>query len=152
LSITSPAIVITAGSVALEFMRDKLRADFDKKTMPEKVKSIQDGTSGYSFVDIAWAVLKTKFGNDKPQSSINIPRLPDSTVDTVPQLDNDAANFGVPAYLQRNNKSGNDKPQSSINIPRLPDSTVDTVPQLDNDAANCEFERNNEVGRQTVIN
>jgi hypothetical protein len=51
-------------------------------------------------------------------------------------LDNDAANFGVPAYLQRNNKSGNDKPQSSINIPRLPDSTVDTVPQLDNDAAN----------------
>jgi hypothetical protein len=104
LSITSPAIVITAGSVALEFMRDKLRADFDKKTMPEKVKSIQDGTSGYSFVDIAWAVLKTKFGNDKPQSSINIPRLPDSTVDTVPQLDNDAANFCVPAYLQRNNK------------------------------------------------
>lgn len=106
LSITSPAIVITAGSVALEFMRDKLRADFDKETMPEKVKSIQDGTSGYSFVDIAWAVLKNKFGNGKNQSSINIPRLPDGVVDTVPQLDHDGVNFGVPAYLQRNNKSG----------------------------------------------
>ncbi|MGK8374498.1 phage tail tape measure protein [Pseudomonas aeruginosa] len=105
LSITTPAIAITAGSVALGLMRDKLRDDFDKKTMPEKVKSIQDGTSGYSFVDVAWAVLKSKFGKDKRPSSIDIPRLPDGGVDIAPQLDHDGVNFGVPAYLQRNNKS-----------------------------------------------
>lgn len=105
LSITTPAIAITAGSVALGLMRDKLRDDFDKKTMPEKVKSIQDGTSGYSFVDVAWAVLKSKFGQDKRPSSIDIPRLPDGGVDIAPQLDHDGVNFGVPAYLQRNNKS-----------------------------------------------
>ncbi|HCT7999391.1 TPA: phage tail tape measure protein [Klebsiella pneumoniae] len=105
LSITTPLIAITAGSVALGMMQDKLREDFDKKTMPEKVKSIQDGTSGYSFVDVAWAVLKSKFGQDKRSSSIDIPRLPDGGIDIAPQLDHDGVNFGVPAYLQRNNKS-----------------------------------------------
>ncbi|BBS48955.1 MULTISPECIES: phage tail tape measure protein [Klebsiella pneumoniae complex] len=115
LSITTPAIAITAGSVALGLMRDKLRDDFDKKTMPEKVKSIQDGTSGYSFVDVAWAVLKSKFGQDKRPSSIDIPRLPDGGVDIAPQLDHDGVNFGVPAYLQRNNKSSYSGGASSEN-------------------------------------
>lgn len=115
LSITTPAIVITAGSVALGLMRDKLRDDFDKKAMPEKVKSIQDGTSGYSFVDVAWAVLKSKFGKDKRPSSIDIPRLPDRGVDIAPQLDHDGVNFGVPAYLQRNNKSSYSGDASSEN-------------------------------------
>lgn len=105
LSITTPAIAITAGSVALGMMQDKLREDFAKKTMPEKVKSIQDGTSGYSFVDVAWAVLKSKFSQDKRSSSISIPHLPDGIVDIAPQLDHDGVNFGVPAYLQRGNKS-----------------------------------------------
>ncbi|HHN9947215.1 TPA: phage tail tape measure protein [Escherichia coli] len=115
LSITTPAIVITAGSVALGLMRDKLRDDFDKKAMPEKVKSIQDGTSGYSFVDVAWAVLKSKFGQDKRPSSIDIPRLPDRGVDIAPQLDHDGVNFGAPAYLQRNNKSSYSGDASSEN-------------------------------------
>ncbi|HHU4065918.1 TPA: phage tail tape measure protein [Raoultella ornithinolytica] len=115
LSITTPAIVITAGSVALGLMRDKLRDDFDKKPMPEKVTSIQDGTSGYSFVDVAWAVLKSKFGQDKRPSSIDIPRLPDGGVDIAPQLDHDGVNFGVPAYLQRNNKSSYSGGASSEN-------------------------------------
>ncbi|MEI7412318.1 phage tail tape measure protein, partial [Pectobacterium aroidearum] len=106
LAITTPAIVITAGSVALSMMRDKLREDFDKKTMPEKVQSIQNGTSGYSFVDIALGVLKSKFGKDDRQSSINLPALPDGNVDIAPQLERDGVNFGVPAYLQRNNKIG----------------------------------------------
>ena len=115
LSITTPAIAITAGSVALGMMQDKLREDFDKKTMPEKVKSIQDGTSGYSFVDVAWAVLKSKFGQDKRSSAIDIPRLPDGGVDIAPQLDHDGVNFGVPAYLQRNNKSSYSGGASSEN-------------------------------------
>ncbi|POE10343.1 hypothetical protein BV924_17760 [Pectobacterium odoriferum] len=106
LAITTPAIVITAGSVALSMMRDKLREDFDKKTMPEKVQSIQNGTSGYSFVDIAWGVLKSKFDKDNRQSSINIPPLPNGNVDIAPQLERDGVNFGVPAYLQRNSKTG----------------------------------------------
>ncbi|HCD2543111.1 TPA: phage tail tape measure protein [Klebsiella pneumoniae] len=115
LSITTPAIAITAGSVALGMMQDKLREDFDKKTMPEKVKSIQDGTSGYSFVDVAWAVLKSKFGQDKRSSAIDIPRLPDGGVDIAPQLDHDGVNYGVPAYLQRNNKSSYSGGASSEN-------------------------------------
>ncbi|WP_409161704.1 phage tail tape measure protein [Pectobacterium sp. B2J-2] len=106
LSITTPAIAITAGSVALGYMQDKLRENFAKKTMPEKVQSIQDGTSGYSFVDIVWGVLKSRFGKDNRQSSINTPSLPDGGVDIAPQLERDGVNFGVPAYLQRNNKIG----------------------------------------------
>ncbi|MFB9087333.1 hypothetical protein ACFFW8_22425 [Erwinia tracheiphila] len=53
LSIATPAIAITAGSVDLSTMRDKLREDFIKKPMPEKIEAIENGSSGYSFVDIA---------------------------------------------------------------------------------------------------
>ncbi|EDH8434193.1 phage tail tape measure protein [Enterobacter roggenkampii] len=106
LSITTPAIAITAGSVALGAIRDKMRDDFDKKTMPEKIESIKNDTSGYSFVDIAWAVLKSRFGDEKRQSSINAPRQPDGGIDIAPGLDHDGVNFGLPSYLQHNNKLG----------------------------------------------
>lgn len=83
-----------------------MRDDFDKKTMPEKIESIKNDTSGYSFVDIAWAVLKNRFGDEKRQSSINAPRQPDGGIDIAPGLDHDGVNFGLPSYLQHNNKFG----------------------------------------------
>lgn len=105
LSIATPAIAITAGSVALSTMRDKLREDFIKKTMPEKIDSIENGSSGYSFVDIAWAVIKSRLSGDKSKSSISAPVIPEGGIDIAPSLDHDGVNFGVPSYLQRNNKA-----------------------------------------------
>ncbi|MCX9038976.1 phage tail tape measure protein [Citrobacter portucalensis] len=102
LSIATPTIVVTAGSVALESMRDKLREDFDKKTMPEKVDLIQNGTSGYSFVDVAWAVIKSRFNTDKNKSSISAPRV--RPIDAFPEIDQDIIDVGTPSYLRRPKK------------------------------------------------
>ena len=120
LSIAAPAIAITAGSVALSSLRDKMREDFDKKAMPEKLQSIQDGSSGYSFVDIAWAVIKSRMGGDERKSSINIPQQPNS-IDIAPQ-----PIHGI----------GDNQRKSSINIPQLPEGGIDILPGLNHDIAN----------------
>ncbi|EPM2801055.1 phage tail tape measure protein, partial [Yersinia enterocolitica] len=70
-SIAVPLLYITAGSVAISTVRDALREDFAKKDMAGKVDSISTGTSGYSFVDLAWSVVKDRFS--KKGSSISVP-------------------------------------------------------------------------------
>lgn len=93
-----PALAITATSVAISTTRDILREDFSKKTMPEKVDSLSAGTSGYSFVDVAWEVLKNRISGDG--SSIKKPSdITANHTDPLP-MGTDSAGFGVPSYLK----------------------------------------------------
>lgn len=97
-SIAVPLLYITAGSVAISTVRDALREDFAKKNMSEKVDSISTGTSGYSFVDLAWSVVKDRFS--KKGSSISVPsNITTADVNPFNTQANNLAGFGVPSYL-----------------------------------------------------
>lgn len=92
------ALYITAGSVAISTVQDILREDFAKKNLPEKMEAVSTGTSGYSFVDLAWAVVKDRVS--KKNSSISIPS--NVTTEDINPFNTQAAaltGFGVPSYL-----------------------------------------------------
>lgn len=115
-----PTLAITASSVAISTTRDILREDFAKKTMPEKVNSISAGTSGYSFVDVAWEVLKSRITGDS--SSIKKPSdITANYSDPLPMGKDGAAGFGVPSYL---------KPQPAAAAP-IPPIHINTKLELD---------------------
>ncbi|EKN3348245.1 phage tail tape measure protein, partial [Yersinia ruckeri] len=92
------ALYITAGSVAISSVRDSLREDFAKKDMAGKVDSISTGTSGYSLVDLTWAVVKDRLS--KKGSSISVPsNITTADVNPFNASANNLAGFGVPSYL-----------------------------------------------------
>ncbi|EKN3348246.1 phage tail tape measure protein, partial [Yersinia ruckeri] len=97
-SIAVPLLYITAGSVAISSVRDSLREDFAKKDMAGKVDSISTGTSGYSLVDLTWAVVKDRLS--KKGSSISVPsNITTADVNPFNASINNLAGFGVPSYL-----------------------------------------------------
>ncbi|MDR4896009.1 phage tail tape measure protein [Yersinia kristensenii] len=103
------ALYITAGSVAISTMQDVLREDFAKKNMAEKVDSISTGTSGYSFVDFAWAIAKDKFS--KKGSSISIPsNITTGDANPFNAQANNLAGFGVPSYLSTGQQGQKSQP------------------------------------------
>ncbi|ENA3448814.1 phage tail tape measure protein [Yersinia enterocolitica] len=108
-SITVPLLYITAGSVAISTVRDALREDFAKKNMAEKVDSISTGTSGYSFVDLAWSVVKDRFS--KKGSSISVPsNITTADVNPFNAQANNLAGFGVPSYLSAGQQGQKNQP------------------------------------------
>lgn len=108
-SITVPLLYITAGSVAIPTVRDALREDFAKKNMAEKVDSISTGTSGYSFVDLAWSVVKDRFS--KKGSSISVPsNITTADVNPFNAQANNLAGFGVPSYLSAGQQGQKNQP------------------------------------------
>ncbi|HDL8460170.1 TPA: phage tail tape measure protein [Yersinia enterocolitica] len=108
-SIAVPLLYITAGSVAISTVRDALREDFAKKNMSEKVDSISTGTSGYSFVDIAWSVVKDRFS--KKGSSISVPsNITTADVNPFNASANNLAGFGVPSYLSAGQQGQKNQP------------------------------------------
>ncbi|QGR65571.1 phage tail tape measure protein [Yersinia intermedia] len=108
-SITVPLLYITAGSVAISTVRDALREDFAKKNMSEKVDSISTGTSGYSFVDLAWSVVKDRFS--KKGSSISVPsNITTADVNPFNAQANNLAGFGVPSYLSAGQQGQKNQP------------------------------------------
>lgn len=103
------ALYITAGSVAISTVRDALREDFAKKNMSEKVDSISTGTSGYSFVDLAWSVVKDRFS--KKGSSISVPsNITTADVNPFNAPANNLAGFGVPSYLSAGQQGQKNQP------------------------------------------
>ncbi|HGI5913119.1 TPA: phage tail tape measure protein [Yersinia enterocolitica] len=103
------ALYITAGSVAISTVRDALREDFAKKNMSEKVDSISTGTSGYSFVDLAWSVVKDRFS--KKGSSISVPsNITTADVNPFNAPANNLAGFGVPSYLSAGQQGQKSQP------------------------------------------
>ncbi|EOI6423973.1 phage tail tape measure protein [Yersinia enterocolitica] len=97
-SMAVSALYTTAGSVAISSVRDSLREDFAKKDMAGKVDSISTDTSGFSFVDFAWAVAKDKFS--KKGSSISTPsNITTGDANPFNAPANNLAGFGVPSYL-----------------------------------------------------
>lgn len=97
-SMAVSALYITAGSVAISTVQDVLREDFAKKNMTEKVDSISTGTSGYSFLDFAWAIAKDRFS--KKDSAIPIPsNITSGDANPFTASANNLAGFGVPSYL-----------------------------------------------------
>lgn len=108
-SIAVPLLYITAGSVAISTVRDALREDFAKKNMSEKVDSISTGTSGYSFVDLAWSVVKDRFS--KKGSSISVPsNITTADVNPFNAQANNLAGFGVPSYLSAGQQGQKNQP------------------------------------------
>ncbi|EOI7478375.1 phage tail tape measure protein [Yersinia enterocolitica] len=108
-SIAVPLLYITAGSVAISTVRDALREDFAKKNMSEKVDSISTGTSGYSFVDLAWSVVKDRFS--KKGSSISVPsNITTADVNPFNASANNLAGFGVPSYLSAGQQGQKNQP------------------------------------------
>lgn len=108
-SIAVPLLYITAGSVAISSVRDALREDFAKKDMAGKVDSISTGTSGYSFVDLAWSVVKDRFS--KKGSSISVPsNIPTADVNPFNAQANNLAGFGVPSYLSAGQNGQKNQP------------------------------------------
>ncbi|HEN3291246.1 TPA: phage tail tape measure protein [Yersinia enterocolitica] len=108
-SIAVPLLYITAGSVAISTVRDALREDFAKKNMSEKVDSISTGTSGYSFVDLAWSVVKDRFS--KKGSSISVPsNITTADVNPFNAQANNLASFGVPSYLSAGQQGQRNQP------------------------------------------
>lgn len=108
-SIAVPLLYITAGSVAISTVRDALREDFAKKNMAEKVDSISTGTSGYSFVDLAWSVVKDRFS--KKGSSISVPsNITTADVNPFNAQANNLAGFGVPSYLSAGQQGQKNQP------------------------------------------
>lgn len=111
------ALSITAGSVAIKTTQDYLRQEFAQKSMPEKVESLKSGTSGYSFVDVAWEVIKNRLsGNSKPSGGISMPRVNhDGDINPFPAMEKNIQNYGVPAYLQKP-ANGNGQPAQPIQL------------------------------------
>ncbi|HEC1637564.1 TPA: phage tail tape measure protein [Yersinia enterocolitica] len=108
-SIAVPLLYITAGSVAISTVRDALREDFAKKNMSEKVDSISTGTSGYSFVDLAWSIVKDRFS--KKGSSISVPsNITTADVNPFNAQANNLAGFGVPSYLSAGQQGQKNQP------------------------------------------
>lgn len=108
-SIAVPLLYITAGSIAISTVRDALREDFAKKNMSEKVDSISTGTSGYSFVDLAWSVVKDRFS--KKGSSISVPsNITTADVNPFNAQANNLAGFGVPSYLSAGQQGQKNQP------------------------------------------
>ncbi|ELX2245738.1 phage tail tape measure protein [Yersinia enterocolitica] len=108
-SIAVPLLYITAGSVAISTVRDALREDFAKKDMAGKVDSISTGTSGYSFVDLAWSVVKDRFS--KKGSSISVPsNITTADVNPFNAQANNPAGFGVPSYLSAGQQGQKNQP------------------------------------------
>ncbi|EKN3723864.1 TPA: phage tail tape measure protein [Yersinia enterocolitica] len=108
-SIAVPLLYITAGSVAISTVRDALREDFAKKNMSEKVDSISTGTSGYSFVDLAWSVVKDRLS--KKGSSISVPsNITTADVNPFNAQANNLAGFGVPSYLSAGQQGQKNQP------------------------------------------
>ncbi|MGM8017775.1 phage tail tape measure protein [Yersinia enterocolitica] len=108
-SIAVPLLYITAGSVAISTVRDALREDFAKKDMAGKVDSISTGTSGYSFVDLAWSVVKDRFS--KKSSSISVPsNITTADVNPFNASANNLAGFGVPSYLSAGQQGQKNQP------------------------------------------
>ncbi|EOW7088322.1 phage tail tape measure protein, partial [Yersinia enterocolitica] len=108
-SIAVPLLYITAGSVAISTVRDALREDFAKKDMAGKVDSISTGTSGYSFVDLAWSVVKDRFS--KKGSSISVPsNITTADVNPFNAQANNLAGFGVPSYLSAGQQGQKNQP------------------------------------------
>ncbi|MEG0233799.1 MAG: phage tail tape measure protein [Hafnia sp.] len=111
------ALSITAGSVAIKTTQDYLRQEFAQKSMPEKVESLKSGTSGYSFVDVAWEVIKNRLsGNSKPSGGISMPSVNhDGDINPFPAMEKNIQNYGVPAYLQKP-ANGNGQPAQPIQL------------------------------------
>ncbi|WP_279203972.1 phage tail tape measure protein [Obesumbacterium proteus] len=111
------ALSITAGSVAIKTTQDYLRQEFAQKSMPEKVESLKSGTSGYSFVDVAWEVIKNRLsGNSKPSGGISMPSVNhDGDINPFPAMEKNIQNYGVPAYLQKP-ANGNGQPTQPIQL------------------------------------
>lgn len=108
-SIAVPLLYITAGSVAISTVRDALREDFAKKDMAGKVDSISTGTSGYSFVDLAWSVVKDRLS--KKGSSISVPsNITTADVNPFNASANNLAGFGVPSYLSAGQQGQKSQP------------------------------------------
>ncbi|ELI7909104.1 TPA: phage tail tape measure protein [Yersinia enterocolitica] len=108
-SIAVPLLYITAGSVAISTVRDALREDFAKKDMAGKVDSISTGTSGYSFVDLAWSVFKDRLS--KKGSSISVPsNITTADVNPFNAQANNLAGFGVPSYLSAGQQGQKNQP------------------------------------------
>ncbi|EQB2066972.1 TPA: phage tail tape measure protein [Yersinia enterocolitica] len=108
-SLAVSALYITAGSVAISSVRDSLREDFSKKDMAGKVDSISTGTSGYSFVDLAWSVVKDRFS--KKGSSISVPsNITTADVNPFNVQANNLAGFGVPSYLSAGQQGQKNQP------------------------------------------
>lgn len=103
------ALYITAGSVAISSVRDSLREDFAKKDMAGKVDAISTGTSGYSFVDLAWTMAKDRFS--KKGSSISVPsNITTGDVNPFTTSANNLAGFGVPSYLSSGQQGQKNQP------------------------------------------
>lgn len=103
------ALYITAGSVAISSVRDSLREDFAKKDMAGKVDAISTGTSGYSFVDLAWTVVKDRFS--KKGSSISVPsNITTGDANPFTTSANNLAGFGVPSYLSAGQQGQKNQP------------------------------------------
>ncbi|UZX80124.1 phage tail tape measure protein [Yersinia ruckeri] len=108
-SIAVPLLYITAGSVAISSVRDSLREDFAKKDMAGKVDSISTGTSGYSLVDLTWAVVKDRLS--KKGSSISVPsNITTADVNPFNASINNLAGFGVPSYLSSGQQGQKNQP------------------------------------------
>ncbi|HDL8284785.1 TPA: phage tail tape measure protein [Yersinia enterocolitica] len=102
-------LYITAGSVAISSMQDYLREDFAKKDMAGKVDAISTGTSGYSFVDLAWTMAKDRFS--KKGSSISVPsNITTGDVNPFTTSANNLAGFGVPSYLSSGQQGQKNQP------------------------------------------
>ncbi|HFX6571803.1 TPA: phage tail tape measure protein [Yersinia enterocolitica] len=107
--IVASALYITAGSVAISSVRDSLREDFAKKDMAGKVDAISTGTSGYSFVDLAWTVVKDRFS--KKGSSISVPsNITTGDANPFTASANNLAGFGVPSYLSAGQQGQKNQP------------------------------------------
>ncbi|WP_145491884.1 phage tail tape measure protein [Yersinia rohdei] len=108
-SIAVPLLYITAGSVAISSLQNYLREDFAKKDMAGKVDSISTGTSGYSFLDIAWGVVKDRFS--KKDSAISVPsNITEGDVNPFTTSANNLAGFGVPSYLSAGQQGQKNQP------------------------------------------
>ncbi|CNK22367.1 Phage-related minor tail protein [Yersinia frederiksenii] len=108
-SMAVSALYITAGSVAISTVQDVLREDFAKKNMTEKVDSISTGTSGYSFLDFAWAIAKDRFS--KKDSAIPIPsNITSGDANPFTASANNLAGFGVPSYLSAGQQGQKNQP------------------------------------------
>ncbi|WP_145490570.1 phage tail tape measure protein [Yersinia rohdei] len=108
-SMAVSALYITAGSVAISTVQDVLREDFAKKNMTEKVDSISTGTSGYSFLDFAWAIAKDRFS--KKGSAIPIPsNITSGDANPFTASANNLAGFGVPSYLSAGQQGQKNQP------------------------------------------
>lgn len=108
-SIAVPLLYITAGSVAISSLQNYLREDFAKKDMAGKVDSISTGTSGYSFLDIAWEVVKDRFS--KKDSAISVPsNITEGDANPFNSAADNLAGFGTPAYLSAGRQAQKNQP------------------------------------------